>query len=29
MKTDKSEILWAIACVIAFAYIGILLAWRG
>jgi len=26
---DKSEILWAIACVVAFAYIGVILAWRG
>jgi hypothetical protein len=29
MKTDKSEILWAIACVFVFALIGVLLAWRG
>lgn len=29
MKTDKSEILWAIACVLTFALIGVLLAWRG
>jgi len=29
MKTDKSEILWGIVCVIVFAGIGVLLAWRG
>jgi hypothetical protein len=29
MKTDKKEIFWAIACVLVFAFIGILLAWRG
>jgi hypothetical protein len=29
MKQDKSEILWAIACVLTFAFIGVLLAWRG
>ena len=29
MKTDKSEILWAIACFLTFAFIGVLLAWRG
>jgi hypothetical protein len=29
MKTDKSEILYAIVCVIVFALIGVLLAWRG
>ena len=29
MKQDKSEILWAIACVIVFALIGVMLAWRG
>jgi hypothetical protein len=26
---DKSEILWAVACVFVFAFIGVLLAWRG
>jgi hypothetical protein len=26
---DKSEILWAIVCLAVFAYIGVLLAWRG
>ena len=26
MKTDKSEILWGIVCVITFALIGVLLA---
>jgi len=26
---DKKEILWAIACVAVFAYIGFLLAFRG
>ena len=26
---DKSEILWAVACLVVFAYIGVLLAWRG
>jgi len=29
MKIDKKEILWAIACVIVFAFIGFLLAYRG
>jgi len=24
---DKKEILWAIVCVIVFAFIGVLLAW--
>jgi len=26
---DKSEILWGIVCVIVFAGIGVMLAWRG
>jgi len=26
---DKNEILWAVVCVIIFAYIGFLLAYRG
>jgi hypothetical protein len=26
---DKSEIIWAIVCIAVFAYIGVLLAWRG
>lgn len=25
----KKDILWAVACVLVFAYIGVLLAWRG
>jgi hypothetical protein len=29
MKTDKSEIIYGIVCVIVFALIGVLLAWRG
>jgi hypothetical protein len=29
MKTDKTEILWGIVCVIVFAFIGVMLAWRG
>jgi hypothetical protein len=29
MKQDKSEILWGIVCVIVFAGIGVMLAWRG
>jgi len=29
MKIDKSEILWGIVCVIVFAGIGVMLAWRG
>jgi hypothetical protein len=29
MKQDKSEILYSIVCVIVFALIGVLLAWRG
>jgi hypothetical protein len=29
MKTDKTDILWAIAGIITFALIGVLLAWRG
>jgi hypothetical protein len=26
---DKNEIVWAIVCVIVFAFIGVLLAYRG
>jgi hypothetical protein len=29
MKTDKSEIFYGIVCVIVFAGIGVMLAWRG
>jgi len=26
---NKTDILWAIACMAVFAFIGVLLAWRG
>jgi len=26
---DKKEIIWAVVCLAVFAYIGVLLAWRG
>ena len=29
MKTDKKEIIYGIVCVIVFACIGVMLAWRG
>jgi hypothetical protein len=28
-KMDKKEIMYAIVCVAVFAFIGVLLAWRG
>jgi NhaP-type Na+/H+ or K+/H+ antiporter len=29
LNMDKSEMLYGIVCVIVFAFIGVLLAWRG